>query len=117
MYRHFSIVKWVLAGLLLMITVAYLITLFFGGLFFNLDGSIVSSWFFFVLAIVFVLTLLYAIIVFIGWFLFTKPWNIVIILGGLLLTFVAIFIFIKLPKDALIYDLRPILQPIFSFLK
>ena len=116
MFDHFELLKKILAILLGAIAVVFTIALVIGGLFFNLDAAMIASWFCYVVIAVFALLFIYAVLAFIGWFLTTRPYVIIFLLGALAVVFVGVFVFVKLVGGP-IFDIQSLLEPIMSFLK
>lgn len=94
---------------------ALVFTTVIGGALFNLEGSTVFSWFCAVLLIIFLLSLIIAIVSFIFWFLFATPQAIFALLGAVVLIFAAVFLFVT-PSSTPIVDLGEMLKPALEFL-
>lgn len=113
MFDHFDLVKKLLAVLLAGIAVVFTIALVIGGIFFDLDASLIASWFLFVVIAIFALVFIYALLAFIGWFLGTRPYVIAILVGALALIVIAVFVFVKLTGGP-VFDIHSVLEPLMS---
>ena len=116
MLEHLDSVKKILPWVMVALAVILGLTIVFGGLFFDLDVSLVMSWFGFVILIVFALAFIYVVLAFIGWFLFSPPYVIAFVAGAFVIVLLVAVIFIKAVGGPVI-DIGSILQPIFSFIK
>lgn len=95
---------------------ALLFTTLIGGLLFNLESSTVFSWFTSVLVILFVGTSAIALLLFLLWYFFTKPWVVLPIVAGIVLILCAVILLIK-PDATPFLNLEEMLSPYLEFLK
>ena len=96
--------------------VVLLITTLIGALFFDLTATTVFSWFSTMLVIVFGIGFIGALLCFLSWYFFTKPWVIVPIVAGLVLILATVILLIK-PDFLPALDLGETLSPYLEFLK
>ena len=116
MFDHLTVIKKILAFGLAVLGGALFVTLILGAIFFDVEASYVASWFIGVILIFFVLLFIYALLAFIGWFLFTRPlYPGAVFVLALLAVFLGLIILWLVNKPAV--DLGTYLDPIFSFLK
>ena len=114
-FNFWKVMKWILAGALAIVSIVLTLALILGGLFFDVDASVVAPWFIGVIGIIFVLMFVVAVVSFICWFLGSRPYVIAILPVALILVFLGIIILWLIKKPMV--DLGTYLQPIFSFLK
>ena len=109
---------------LCLLAIVFGIALFVGGFFFDLDAVLVTSWFSFVIVLIFALAFIFAVCAFIGWFLCVSPFEGLPWWVSTLLTFVIaiavvvgfVFLFIELNPGPFV-NLGDVLDAVFSFLK
>jgi hypothetical protein len=108
--------RWLLLGLLIaggVLSGALLI----GCLIFELDAALIISWFCSVVSIIFVALLVWALLVFLVWFLIAPPCNLLIFIGAVAMIVGVAVIGLKVLDSALpVIDLGEILVPMLSFL-
>ena len=102
--------------LLLAFAAVLLITTVIGGLLFDLTATTVFSWFGTMLVIIFAIGFIVALLCFLSWYFFTKPWVIVPIVAGIALILGAVILLIK-PDFLPALDLGEMLTPYLEFLK
>ena len=88
--KIFKVLKYIQVGIFIALGIfafVLLVTLIFGGLFFDLDAALVGNWFSTVVVIIFILTAIVELVLFIVWFLVYPPFVLLSLLGALLLVF------------------------------
>ena len=115
MLEHLNSVKKIMPWVMVVLAAVLGLAIIFGGLFFDLDTALVVSWFGSVIILVFALAFFYAVISFIGWFLFSRPFVMAFVAGAFVVIVLIAVIFINLIGGPVI-DLGSILQPIVAFL-
>ena len=116
MLDHLDALKRALPVVLVVLAAVLVLAIVIGGLFFNLEIAQILSWFCFIIMLVFALAFIYAVVSFIGWFLFSSPYVAAFVAGAVVVILLAALIFIKLVGGPVV-DLESMLEPIFSFLK
>lgn len=118
-FTMFKFLKfWKMAAFIVLLAFAavLLITTVIGGLLFDLTATTVFSWFSTMLVIVFGIGFIVALLCFLSWYFFTKPWVIVPIVAGIALILGAVILLIK-PDFLPAIDLGETLSPYLEFLK